>query len=73
MKQARFDDILELPLAERIRLVEAVWDSIAESAECLAIPAAQQTELDQRLDEFERQPETVSSWQEVKARIAGSK
>ena len=39
-----------LPLDERLRLVEDLWDSIASEAEALPLTPAQREELDQRLD-----------------------
>ena len=39
----------ELPLGERLRLVEALWDSIAADQKALPLTPAQGTELDRRL------------------------
>ena len=43
----------ELPLDERIRLVEDLWDSIAADQNALPLSPAQRNELDRRLDAFE--------------------
>jgi hypothetical protein len=53
MAQVSLADILELPVPERIRLVEEIWDSIAEIPE--AVPLTD--------------PDTGSPWADVKARI----
>lgn len=45
--------IRELPLDERLKLVEDLWDSIAAEQERLPLTPEQRTELDDRLDEFE--------------------
>ncbi|MBI5461560.1 MAG: addiction module protein [Gammaproteobacteria bacterium] len=42
----------ELPLAERIRLVEDLWDSIASDQKALPLTPEQQAELDRRLDAY---------------------
>jgi putative addiction module component (TIGR02574 family) len=42
-----------LPLNERLRLVEDLWDSIAADQDALPLTAEQQTELDRRLDAYE--------------------
>lgn len=42
-----------LPLDERLRLVEDLWDSIAADQEALPLTAEQKTELDRRLDAYE--------------------
>jgi putative addiction module component (TIGR02574 family) len=43
----------ELPLDERIKLVEDLWDSIAADQKALPLTPAQRTELDRRLDAYE--------------------
>ena len=43
----------ELPLEERIRLVEDLWDSIAEGSVELPVPDSHKQELDARLKAFE--------------------
>lgn len=42
----------ELPLEERIRLVEDLWDSIAADQKALPLTAEQKAELDRRLDAY---------------------
>ncbi len=44
----------ELPLEERIRLVEDLWDSIASDQNALPLTPEQQAELDKRLDAYEK-------------------
>ena len=43
----------ELPLDERIKLVEDLWDSIAADQKALPLTPAQRSELDKRLDAYE--------------------
>jgi len=45
--------LLELPVEERIRIVEDLWDSIAADQKSLPLTAEQKTELDRRLDAYE--------------------
>jgi putative addiction module component (TIGR02574 family) len=45
--------LLELPVEERIRIVEDLWDSIAADQKSLPLTAEQKAELDQRLDAYE--------------------
>lgn len=42
-----------LPINERIRLVEDLWDSIAADQSALPLTDAQRQELDSRLDAFD--------------------
>ena len=43
----------DLPVSERIKLVEDLWDSIAADQSALPLTTAQKAELDQRLDAYE--------------------
>ena len=43
----------ELPVEERIRIVEDLWDSIAADQKALPLTADQKAELDRRLDAYE--------------------
>jgi putative addiction module component (TIGR02574 family) len=69
MAKVSLSDVLELPVPERIRFVQAVWDSIAEVPETLPLSEADRLELDRRLDAYYRNPDEGSPWPEVKARI----
>ena len=62
-------DILELSIAERIQLVEDIWDSIEAVPERIDLTAAQSRELDRRLEAYRKQPESSVPWAEVKQRI----
>lgn len=65
-------DVLALSVAERILLVEEIWDNIARFPKALKPTEAQRQELDARLDAYRKDPTTGSSWEAAKARIAGS-
>jgi len=69
MKPISIAEVLALPVAERLRLVETIWDSIAEVPEALELTKAQEAELDSRLDAYRKDPAAGSPWPEVKARI----
>lgn len=62
-------DILKLPLEERVRLVEEIWDSIAEVPEALALSDEEKLELDHLLEAYSKNPEAGSPWAEVRKRI----
>lgn len=61
--------ILKLPIEERIRLVEDIWDSIAADQSTLNLTNAQRAELDKRLDAFEKDGELGREASEVIADI----
>ena len=43
----------KLPVNERIKLVEELWDSIASDQKALPLTDEQKAELDRRLDSYE--------------------
>ena len=65
-------EILRLSTAERILLVQDIWDSLANSPEEVPVPPAHLEELDRRLDAEARGEMTFSSWTDVKKRILSS-
>jgi putative addiction module component (TIGR02574 family) len=69
MEPINLPEVLKLPVSERLRLVEAIWDSIAETPEEIALTEEQKAELDRRIEALERNPEEGSSWSEVRARV----
>jgi putative addiction module component (TIGR02574 family) len=56
----------KLSIAERILLVEDIWDSISKNSESIPLTAAQRLELDRRIDDFERYPNDGRPWDTVK-------
>lgn len=69
MKQFSIAEILELPVQERIRLVELIWESVAAVPEAMEVTPELKAELEVRLKEFEANPETGYSWEQVRARL----
>lgn len=69
MNPISVSDILGLPVQDRINLVEAIWDSIAEVPEAVELSDIQRSELDKRLTAFEEDPSAGSPWSEVRKRI----
>lgn len=54
---AILDEIKQLDFAERIQLVEDLWDSVAAQATELPLTEAQRAELDRRLAMHQTNPE----------------
>ena len=59
----------ELPLAERIKLVEDLWDSIAADQNALPLTPEQRVELDRRLDAYEADGDNGRKAEEAVAEI----
>jgi putative addiction module component (TIGR02574 family) len=68
-------DYRHLSLAERLQLVEDIWDSIAEEArahpEALPLSEAERAELRRRREAHERDPDAAVSWEAVRAELFG--
>jgi putative addiction module component (TIGR02574 family) len=59
----------QLSVAQRILLVEDIWDSISAEAERLPLTDAQKQDLERRLAAYEANRHVGSTWEEVKARL----
>jgi putative addiction module component (TIGR02574 family) len=56
----------KLPSTEKIRLVQQLWDEIAEEASHLPLTESQRRLLDERIDEHEANPDDVEPWEEAR-------
>jgi len=56
----------QLPVDERIALVQDIWDSVAREAGLLPIHAHEQDELERRLKEDDAAPGEVTEWSTIK-------
>jgi putative addiction module component (TIGR02574 family) len=65
-------DILQMSVAERIQLVEDIWDSIASSPRAVPVTDAQKEELDRRLQAYAENPDEGVSWDELKEKVRKS-
>jgi putative addiction module component (TIGR02574 family) len=65
-------DILEMSVAERIQLVEDIWDSIAAVPDSLSLTDAERLELDRRLEAYTLNPTEGISWDELKKKVRKS-
>ena len=62
-------DIASLTPEERLSLLEELWDSLAAVPDAIPLTEAQRAELDQRLDDLERDGPIGIPWDEVLSRI----
>ncbi len=69
MKSITVSDTLDLSIAERILLVEDIWNSVAAEADVLELTEAEKKLIDERLEAHRRNPEAGSSWEDVYKRI----
>jgi len=57
---------LKLPIPERIKLVEDIWDSIAAEPRTLDLTSEQKTELERRIKYHKENPEDTVLWETVR-------
>ncbi len=62
------NQIKKLSVAERILLVEEIWDSIARENEAFELSEAEKEELDRRSQSFSQ----ARTWEEIKAEFLKS-
>jgi putative addiction module component (TIGR02574 family) len=71
MNTTLLDEARRLSVDERIQLVAAIWDTVAEDAGTSAVPVSDshRLELDLRLKDRQQNPEAESPWSEVADRL----
>ena len=65
------DELRQLSVDERLRLIEDLWDSLDGEADNLSVPDWQRAEIGKRLDALENGTSVGASWDEVHRRITG--
>lgn len=63
------EDIRILPMAEKLRLMETLWEEISSGPEHLQVPQWHKDLLDERSRALEEGRETVLEWDDAKAQI----
>jgi len=69
MATISLDEIRKLSVAERLRLVDEIWESIVANPEALPVTEPQRQELDRRLKAHSEDPETAIPWSEARSRL----
>jgi putative addiction module component (TIGR02574 family) len=61
--------VFDLSPAEKLQLVQDLWDDLAATPQAVPIPEWQIEELQRREEHLKANPETALSWDEVKRQI----
>ena len=69
MSRIPLEDILDLPVSDRLRVVEEIWESIVAAPESLPVPQSQREELDRRLKLHHEDPDAATPWETVRSRL----
>ena len=67
MNAMLLSEALKLSPGDRLRLIEALWDTLSE--EDIPVTQEERTLLDARLADLEANPGDQSPWPEVRARL----
>ena len=67
MSDTDIAEILQLPVEERLRLVQLIWESVAVDPSAVPLGDAHRKVIDERLAEHERNPDDVITRDDVLA------
>lgn len=65
----KLDDLLALPVADRLALVEALWEPLARTPEQVPAPDWHRDVLDERLAADDAAPDAGEIWAEVRQHV----
>ena len=68
-KKVNLRELPNLPVDERLRLIDALWESLRQSPVDLALSPEQEQELDRRWRAYQDNPDAGSPWPEVRDRM----
>lgn len=63
---ATLNEIVNLKIEDRIRLVQAIWDNIEAEQAYPEFTDEEKQELDDRIAESDANPDNVMTWEEVR-------
>ena len=66
----RVAEIFELSVAERIQIVEDIWDSIGNAPEEVSLTESEKEELDKRLESYRQNPDEGIEWETLKKNLS---
>ncbi|MDC0935869.1 addiction module protein [Pirellulales bacterium] len=65
--QQTLSELAALPVADRLRVVESLWNSM--DSEAIAVSPDQREEIMRRVKSHERNPDEVLTWEQVLDRL----
>ena len=66
---ARAEELRKLPLPDRLRLVEELWESIAAELDHEPVHPDGLAEMERRRRDYEKDPEAGTDWKELQRRL----
>ena len=71
MRYPTEEELRELSLSDRLRLLGDVWETFVSDPESLPLSDEHRKEIDRRLDAYERDPNRSADWLDARRRITG--
>jgi putative addiction module component (TIGR02574 family) len=69
MNSALLTQAKELPLKERVELIDELWTTIVDEGYAPPMTPEQAAELDRRMEEHRRNSDAVISWKQMRAKL----
>lgn len=66
MTVAEIENVLKMPVEQRILLVEDVWDSIRPQSHRIPVPESHKRELDHRFEKYRHDPSALLNEQQLR-------
>lgn len=66
---ATLAEVTTMSVDDRLRLVQAIWDSIEAEQSFPDLTEAQQRDLDRRVAELKASPEIAITWEDIKTHL----
>jgi putative addiction module component (TIGR02574 family) len=66
-------DPRQFSVAERIEMIEAIWDTVVDEGQLVPLSDAQRAEVSRRMADRRAAPDDVVSWEDIKQRLAQRK
>jgi putative addiction module component (TIGR02574 family) len=73
MIKDKIPELQRLSPAEKFALAIELWDELSSNPDEIPVTEEQLNEMDRRFEEYQRYPDKVVSWEEVKARILSTR
>ncbi len=69
MSNITLEEIVRLPVEQRLQIAEAIWDSIRTAPDAVPLTEAQREELERRLKASRDDPDAGADWETVLKRV----
>ncbi len=73
MTHADLDSLRQLPITEKLRVVEVLWDDIATSTEEFPLSPPLRGEVERRIFEYDRDPSTAITREDLWRQVDGKR